>query len=41
MAELDSPLVLGDLHLKNRVGWAPLTCGGASDDRVQTQIRRE
>ena len=38
MAELDSPLVLGDLHLKNRVVMAPLTRNRASDDRVPTPM---
>ena len=41
MAELDSPLVLGDLHLKNRVVMAPLTRNRASDDRVPTPMMVE
>ncbi len=41
MAELDSPLVLGDLHLKNRVVMAPLTRSRASDDRVPTPMMAE
>ncbi len=41
MAELDSPLVSGDLHLKNRVVMAPLTRSRASDDRVPTPMMAE
>ena len=41
MAELNSPLVLGDLHLKNRVVMAPLTRSRASDDRVPTPMMAE
>ena len=38
MAELNSPLILGDLHLKNRVVMAPLTRSRATDDRVPTAM---
>ncbi len=38
MAELSSPLVLGDLHLKNRVVMAPLTRSRATADRVPTAM---
>ena len=41
MAELNSPLILGDLHLKNRVVMAPLTRSRASDDRVPTPMMAE
>ena len=41
MAELDSPLVLGDLHLKNRVIMAPLTRNRATTDRVPTPMMVE
>ncbi len=41
MAELSSPLVLGDLHLKNRVIMAPLTRTRATDDRVPTAMMAE
>jgi 2,4-dienoyl-CoA reductase-like NADH-dependent reductase (Old Yellow Enzyme family) len=41
MAELNSPLVLGDLHLKNRVIMAPLTRSRATADRVPTDIMVE
>ncbi len=41
MAELNSPLVLGDLHLKNRVIMAPLTRTRATDDRVPTAMMAE
>ena len=41
MAELNSPLVLGDLHLKNRVVMAPLTRSRATADRVPTAIMAE
>ncbi|MDV2469212.1 alkene reductase [Acinetobacter chinensis] len=41
MAELNSPLVLGDLHLKNRVIMAPLTRSRATDDRVPTAMMAE
>ena len=36
MAELNTPLTLGDLHLKNRVIMAPLTRSRATADRVPT-----
>lgn len=41
MAEFNSPLVLGDLHLKNRVVMAPLTRSRATTDRVPTAIMAE
>ena len=41
MAEFNSPLVLGDLHLKNRVVMAPLTRNRATTDRVPTAIMAE
>ena len=41
MAELSSPLVLGDLHLKNRVIMAPLTRSRATADRVPTAMMAE
>jgi 2,4-dienoyl-CoA reductase-like NADH-dependent reductase (Old Yellow Enzyme family) len=41
MAELNSPLILGDLHLKNRVIMAPLTRSRATDDRVPTLMMAE
>ncbi len=41
MAELNSPLKLGDLHLKNRVVMAPLTRSRATDDRVPTDMMAE
>ncbi|WOE30976.1 MULTISPECIES: alkene reductase [unclassified Acinetobacter] len=41
MAEFTSPLVLGDLHLKNRVVMAPLTRSRATDDRVPTAMMAE
>ena len=41
MAELNSPLVLGDLHLKNRVIMAPLTRSRATADRVPTAMMAE
>ena len=41
MAELSSPVVLGDLHLKNRVIMAPLTRTRATDDRVPTAMMAE
>ncbi|CAM4157102.1 alkene reductase [Acinetobacter pragensis] len=41
MAELNSPLILGDLHLKNRVVMAPLTRSRATDDRVPTPMMAE
>ena len=41
MAELSSPLILGDLHLKNRVIMAPLTRSRATDDRVPTPMMAE
>lgn len=41
MAELNTPLILGDLHLKNRVVMAPLTRSRATDDRVPTEMMAE
>lgn len=41
MAELNSPLRLGDLQLKNRVIMAPLTRSRATADRVPTAIMAE
>ena len=41
MAELNSPLILGDLHLKNRVIMAPLTRSRATADRVPTLMMAE
>lgn len=41
MAELISPLILGDLKLKNRVVMAPLTRSRATDDRVPTAMMAE
>ena len=41
MAEFSSPLVLGDLHLKNRVVMAPLTRSRATADRVPTAMMAE
>ncbi|MFC2994235.1 alkene reductase [Acinetobacter sichuanensis] len=41
MAELNSPLILGDLHLKNRVIMAPLTRSRATVDRVPTAMMAE
>lgn len=41
MAELNSPLILGDLHLKNRVVMAPLTRCRATADRVPTAMMAE
>ena len=41
MAELNSPLILGDLHLKNRVVMAPLTRSRATLDRVPTAMMAE
>lgn len=41
MAELNSPLALGDLHLKNRVIMAPLTRSRATADRVPTAMMAE
>ncbi len=41
MAELNSPLTLGDLHLKNRVVMAPLTRSRATADRVPTAMMAE
>ena len=38
MAEFNTPLILGDLHLKNRVVMAPLTRSRATDDRVPTDM---
>ncbi|MEG0487391.1 MAG: alkene reductase [Acinetobacter sp.] len=41
MAELISPLILGDLKLKNRVVMAPLTRSRATADRVPTAMMAE
>jgi 2,4-dienoyl-CoA reductase-like NADH-dependent reductase (Old Yellow Enzyme family) len=41
MAELNTPLTLGALHLKNRVIMAPLTRSRATDDRVPTAMMAE
>ncbi len=41
MAELNTPLILGDLHLKNRVVMAPLTRSRATTDRVPTPMMAE
>ena len=41
MAELNSPVTLGALKLKNRVIMAPLTRSRASDDRVPTPMMAE
>ena len=41
MAELNTPLVLGDLYLKNRVIMAPLTRSRATDERVPTAMMAE
>ncbi len=41
MAELNSPLTLGALELKNRVIMAPLTRSRATDDRVPTAMMAE
>ena len=41
MAELKTPLILGDLHLKNRVVMAPLTRSRATIDRVPTPMMAE
>ncbi|OTG84508.1 alkene reductase [Acinetobacter sp. ANC 5054] len=41
MAEFNTPLILGDLHLKNRVIMAPLTRSRATDDRVPTAMMAE
>lgn len=41
MAELNSPLILGGLHLKNRVVMAPLTRSRATDERVPTAMMAE
>lgn len=41
MTELNSPLILGDLHLKNRVIMAPLTRSRATIDRVPTAMMAE
>ena len=38
MAELNSPLTLGALELKNRVIMAPLTRNRATADRVPTPM---
>ena len=41
MAELNTPLTLGELHLKNRVIMAPLTRSRATADRVPTAMMAE
>ncbi|OTG88172.1 alkene reductase [Acinetobacter sp. ANC 4558] len=41
MAEFTTPLILGDLHLKNRVIMAPLTRSRATADRVPTALMTE
>jgi 2,4-dienoyl-CoA reductase-like NADH-dependent reductase (Old Yellow Enzyme family) len=41
MAELNSPLTLGALELKNRVIMAPLTRNRATADRVPTPMMVE
>ena len=41
MAEFNTPLILGDLHLKNRVVMAPLTRSRATADRVPTAMMAE
>jgi 2,4-dienoyl-CoA reductase-like NADH-dependent reductase (Old Yellow Enzyme family) len=41
MAELNTPLTLGDLKLKNRVVMAPLTRSRATADRVPTPMMAE
>lgn len=41
MAEFDTALVLGDLHLKNRVVMAPLTRSRATSERVPTAMMAE
>ena len=41
MAEFNTPLILGDLHLKNRIIMAPLTRCRATDDRVPTPMMAE
>jgi 2,4-dienoyl-CoA reductase-like NADH-dependent reductase (Old Yellow Enzyme family) len=41
MAEFNTPLILGDLHLKNRVVMAPLTRSRATEDRVPTAMMAE
>lgn len=41
MAELNSPLILGGLRLKNRVVMAPLTRSRATDERVPTAMMAE
>ncbi|OTG64222.1 alkene reductase [Acinetobacter silvestris] len=38
MAEFNTPLILGDLHLKNRVVMAPLTRSRATADRIPTAM---
>ncbi len=38
MAELSSPITLGDLQLKNRVIMAPLTRTRVADDLIPTQM---
>ena len=41
MAELNTPLTLGELQLKNRVVMAPLTRSRATDERVPTAMMAE
>ena len=41
MAQLNSPLTLGELKLKNRVVMAPLTRSRATADRVPTAMMAE
>ena len=38
MAELSTPITLGDLALKNRVIMAPLTRTRVADDRIATPM---
>ena len=41
MAQLNSPLTLGELKLKNRVVMAPLTRSRATAERVPTAMMAE
>ena len=41
MSELNSPVKLGDLHLKNSVVMSPLTRSRATDERVPTDMMVE
>ena len=41
MAQLNTPLTLGELKLKNRVVMAPLTRSRATDDRIPTPMMAE